>query len=199
MSWFRKVYFNLLYYRNPPWDTQISPPELLEYIAQHPPGRALDLGCGTGTNVITLAKNDWEVTGVDFAGRAIRAAKKKTHQAGVSADLIVGDVTKLEGISGYFDLVLDIGCFHSLGAEEHKAYIHNLERLTIQGSGYLMYGFFREPNGSGPGMKESDLSGFFSSFELIDRQEGMDRGQRHSVWLSFQKQSQNNQEYEMSN
>lgn len=187
MSWLRKIYFNLLYFRNPPWDTQISPPELIEFIAQHPPGRALDLGCGTGTNVITLAKHGWEVTGVDYIQRAIQAAQKKAHQAGVSADLIVSDVTKLEGVRGHFDLVLDIGCFHSLGDEEQAAYIQNLERLTASGSSYLMYGFYKDSNGRGTGMEESDLAGFLASFELIHRQEGTDRGQRRSVWLTFQR------------
>lgn len=39
---FRWITFNLWYFRRPPWDTRVSPPELLEFIAAHPPGRALD-------------------------------------------------------------------------------------------------------------------------------------------------------------
>ncbi len=187
MSWLRHLYFNLLYFRKPPWDTQVSPPELMEFIAQYAPGRALDLGCGTGTNVITLAQHGWRVTGVDYVGRALRQAKKKAQQAGVTADFQVDDVTKLKKITEVFDLVLDIGCFHSLAANEKRAYIHNLERLTTPGSVYLMYGFFREADGNGPGLREPDLNRLELSFDLINREEGFDRGQRPSVWVTYQR------------
>ena len=187
MSRLRHLYFKLLYFRKPPWDTQVSPPELMEFIAQYAPGRALDLGCGTGTNVITLAQHGWRVTGVDYVGRALRQAKKKAQLAGVTADFQVDDVTKLKNITGVFDLVLDIGCFHSLATNEKRAYIHNLERLTIPGSIYLMYGFFREACGNGPGLREPDLNGLELSFDLINREEGVDRGQRPSVWVTYQR------------
>ena len=187
MSWLRHFYFNLLYLRKPPWDTQISPPELIEFIENHPAGRALDLGCGTGTNVITLAKHGWEVTGVDYVGRAIRKAKKKAQQAGVSVELLVDDVSNLKHITGNFDLVLDIGCYHSLDADDQDAYVRNLERITAQGSVYLMYGFFRAPDGSGRGMRISDLDRFEFSFDQVNREDGTDRGQRPSVWLTYKK------------
>lgn len=118
MSWLKHLYFSLLYFRKPPWDTQVSPPELMEFIENNPPGHALDLGCGTGTNVITLAQHGWQVIGVDYVKRAIRRAKFKASQAGVSAEFIVNDVTRLKDVEGVFDLVLDIGCFHSLEAGE---------------------------------------------------------------------------------
>ena len=35
------------------------------------PGRALDLGCGTGGNALALAEAGWDVAGVDIAARAI--------------------------------------------------------------------------------------------------------------------------------
>ena len=118
MSWLKHLYFNLLYFRTPPWDTQVSPPKLMEFIESHPPGRVLDLGCGTGTNVITLAQHGWQVVGVDYVKRAVRTAERKANQAGVTAEFFVNDVTKLEGVRGVFDLVLDIGCFHSLDGGE---------------------------------------------------------------------------------
>ncbi len=130
MSFLRRLRFNLRYYRNPPWDTGVSPPELMDFIKGYSmgsrPGRALDLGCGTATNVITLAQHGWQVTGVDFARIAIGMARRKARRAGVKVDLRVGDVIQ-EGVAdGAYDLVLDIGCFHSLTPEGRVAYVRNL-------------------------------------------------------------------------
>ncbi len=189
MSWLRRLFFGLQYFRQPPWDTQKSPPELLEFIAQHPPGRALDLGCGTGTNVITLAQHGWQVTGVDFVGRAINKAREKTRRAGVSAEFLVADVTKLELISGKFDLILDIGCFHSLDEGEKLDYIANLSRLTGPGNYYLMYGFITVDNDSGTGIQESDFRALEVNFVLSNRLNGTERGQRPSAWFTYQRRS----------
>ncbi len=39
--------FRWLYRRGKtPWDTQITPPEVMEFIERTPPGRALDLAAG---------------------------------------------------------------------------------------------------------------------------------------------------------
>ena len=69
----------------PPWDTEITPPEVVELVeGEGPsPGRALDLGCGTGTNCVYLARHGWEVVGVDFSVLAIRPARRKARRAGV--------------------------------------------------------------------------------------------------------------------
>jgi SAM-dependent methyltransferase len=185
MSWLKHLYFNLLYFRKPPWDTQVSPPELIEFIENNPPGRALDLGCGTGTNVITLAQHGWQVIGVDYVKRAIRRAKFKANQADVSAEFIVSDVTRLKDVEGVFDLVLDIGCFHSLDANEKQQYVDNLERLTRPGTTLLVYSFLRDYESNGPGMDEDGLMAFEKLFTLSKRVDGTDRGERLSTWLTF--------------
>ena len=41
------------------------------------PGRALDLGCGTGTTVLWLAQQGWTAVGVDFSSLAIESARRK--------------------------------------------------------------------------------------------------------------------------
>ena len=79
----RWISFSLRYLGKPPWDTQTSPPELIEFIAQHRVGRALDLGCGTGTNLVTLAQAGWEVCGVDFIWLAVLKAKNRLKKVGV--------------------------------------------------------------------------------------------------------------------
>jgi SAM-dependent methyltransferase len=183
----RRLFFNISYFRKPPWDTGISPPELIDYIASHPPGRALDLGCGTGTNVITLAKAGWQVTGVDFVRRAIQVARRKVHQAGVTADLRVGDVTRLENLIGPFDLILDIGCYHGISTPGRLVYRENIKRLLAPSGNFLMYSIFRQAAGNRPGMLEEDALAFQADFDLLQRQDGQDRNDRRSAWFTFRK------------
>ena len=186
MNWFRRLFFNFSYMGNPPWDTGVSPPELQQFMQNHPPGKALDLGCGTGTNVITLAKAGWQATGIDFVGRAIREARRKARQAGVEPRFLVKDVTRLDGIEGPFDLILDMGCFHSLEAGSVPAYCANLVRLLPDGGTYLMYGFMAQDDGP-PGLTAAHLACLNETLQLVERQEGTERGQWPSAWFTFQK------------
>ena len=74
-----------------PWDSGVPPPELTALVegTDHlPPSKALDLGCGTGTNSIYLAQHGWEVTGVDVVGRAVSQARRKVAAAGVVLAMI---------------------------------------------------------------------------------------------------------------
>jgi len=187
MSLLRRLTFNLWYFRNPPWDRGISPPELFEFIRTHPAGRAIDLGCGTGTNVITLAQAGWQATGIDFASRAIQRAKQKIKNANVQADVQVGDVTNLHNVRGPFNLALDMGCFHSL--DHRTAYLDQLTRLLTPGGFWLLYAFINPaPDLAGPGLGAPDFEMISSrGLKLIARQDGVDRRERPSAWFQFQK------------
>ena len=48
-----------------------------------PVGKVLELGCGTGTDAIWLAKNGFEVTAVDVSDIAISIAEKSAKKSGV--------------------------------------------------------------------------------------------------------------------
>jgi len=184
MNLLRRINFNLWYFRRPPWDRGISPPELFDFISKHPAGRAIDLGCGTGTNVITLAQNGWKVTGIDFARRAIQIAKRKTKNAGVSADLRVGDVTKLNGIAGPFDLALDMGCFH--GIQQKTEYLAQMKRVLAPDRHWLLYGIFRTPQ-FGSGLAAADIELIENQgFRLLWRKDGIDTRERPSSWFLYQ-------------
>lgn len=184
-SWFRKIAFNVWYFQKPPWDTGISPPELVEFIASHTPGRALDLGCGTGTNVITLAQNGWQVTGVDFARKAIATGKRKARRAGVQVDLLVGNVAKPDGLLPPFDLILDIGCFHTLTPDSKHHYVQNLTHFLSPEGTYLLYGFFKTAEDDRFGLSPADLDLLAENLTLVHRQDGNERGLRPSAWFTY--------------
>jgi ubiquinone/menaquinone biosynthesis C-methylase UbiE len=190
---FRRLLFQYWYFGQPKWDTGVSPPELLDFIHEHKPGRAIDIGCGTGTNVVTLARSGWQVTGLDFAPRAIQLAKQKVNDARAGAELLISDATNMRGISGPFDLALDIGCFHGISKDRQSKYLEQLNRILAPNGFWLLYGFFkpRDADDDGPGLVEADMARITSRLTLISRRDGFDdkRG-RPSAWLLFQKQCQ---------
>jgi ubiquinone/menaquinone biosynthesis C-methylase UbiE len=188
---FRRILFQYMYFRQPPWDTGISPPELLDFIKTHHPGSAIDIGCGTGTNVITLVKAGWKVTGVDFAPRALKLAKRKLNQVGVQAKLFLKDATQLQGINGPFDFAFDLGCFHGMSQNGKPKYLNQLDRILTPNGFWLMYGFLKsDPLQTGSGLLEADIDLISSRLTLLSRRDGFDRGARSSAWFLFQKLDQ---------
>ena len=184
-----KFFFTLAYWFNQlPWNTGITPPEVYAFLEQNPPGRALDLGCGTGTNALTLAKRGWQVVGVDYVSRAIRMARRKIHEAELAdkADFLVGDVLDPDLVQGEFELILDIGCFHSFNGTDIHRYKDLVFSHLAPGGSLLLYVHLSENPGSGHGTKESDLEVLVSALSLRWRQDGSESN-RPSAWLQFQK------------
>lgn len=191
----RRLKFDLSYWLgSAPWDSGISPPELYDFIAAHPAGRALDIGCGTGTNIITLANAGWQVTGFDFSPRAIRIAKRKIQNAKIQAELHIDDATRMKNISNTFGLALDLGCFH--GIDKKADYLTQLTRILAPGGFWLIYGFFKSaPHLSGrfdrlsaaPGLVDADLDLIQRhKLTLISRKDGWDKRERPSAWFLWQ-------------
>ena len=169
-----------------PWDQTDPPPEVIALAANLPVGRALDLGCGSGTNVLNLARAGWQVTGVDFAIKAAARARYRLKQARLAGEILQRDVTDLADLNSGYNLVLDIGCYHSLPLDKKVRYEANLDRLLVKQGWFLLYGIHNETNPSF-GLTEEDINRLSDLLELKSRQNGDDRGLRRSVWLKFQK------------
>lgn len=137
------------------WDRAMPPPDLVDLVEGGDggnvalrPGNALDLGCGTGTDSIYLARNGWRVTGVDMVPRALAAASRRAAAEGVSPRFVHGDVTRLHELAvpdGGYTLLLDFGCFHTLPVDRRAAYVSGVSRAAAPGATLLMYGFRRPP------------------------------------------------------
>jgi len=138
-----KRFFDRAYRRGrTPWDTGITPPEVVEAVSAMEPGRALDLGCGTGTNVLWLVQQGWTAVGVDFSSLAIESAQRKADWVS-GAEFVEGDVTRLHelGVTGPFDLLLDIGCFHSVPTRRRDDYVRGVSAVARPGALMMMYAF----------------------------------------------------------
>ncbi len=171
---------------SPRWDTGVVPPEVRRLVEEErlAPGRALDLGCGTGTSAIYLAVHGWDVAGVDFVPKAIAAAKRRAAEARVSdrARFLVGDVTALPDL-GTFDLALDIGCFHSLPRDRRARYAAGVAAVLRPGAPLLLYAFIQE---GVPGVREDEVAATFSELEIVSADLGSDRG-RTSAWYRMRR------------
>jgi SAM-dependent methyltransferase len=164
-----------------PWDSGIPPPELVAVVEGTEglaPGKALDLGCGTGTNCIYLAEHGWEATGVEFVPRAIGAARRKAVAAGVSPRFVEGDVTRLTelGLGAGYDLLLDLGCFHSIPDVGRDAYVSGATAVAEPGAAMLLFCAVRRerPPRVGPrGVARGEVAQRFASgWEITAEEEG---------------------------
>lgn len=188
------VFFRFAYrFGFKPWDSGVSPPELVSFVEANPPGKALDLGCGTGTNCIYLAQHGWEATGVDFTPRAIEMAKKKTEDAGVSPRLVVGDVTRLTelGIGDGYSLLLDLGCFHSIPDAGRDAYVRAATQVAGSGATMLLFCFIRRNRRrriGPPAIARNEVRERFStSWDIVREQSGQPMAGLDSTWYTLGK------------
>lgn len=132
-----------------PWDSVGLRKDLVDLLESGEVGpdryrRALDLGCGTGANVVHLAGLGYEAWGVDFSEIAIRKARRRAADARVAPGFVVGDLTddSIPGIQGPFDLLIDFGTLDDLRGEDRRRMARTITRLSRPGSRFLEYCFF---------------------------------------------------------
>jgi len=144
-----------------PWDSGLPSRELQRVIDEMriQPCRALDLGCGTGTNAVELARRGFDVTAVDCAPRAIEIAREKGVAAGVNVHWIVADVQTFGAELEPFDFVFDRGCYHCCRRVDFAGYAATLRNVTRPGTRMLcLAGHIDETSDHGiPRVSEDDL------------------------------------------
>ena len=157
-----------------PWDSGQPSAELLRVLdAGKISGKtALEIGCGTGTNALELARRGFEVTALDYVEQAIQAARKKASHAKLKIDFRAADVLK-DDLGGPYDMLFDRGVYHHLRLEHLQAFQKVLERVTQRGSWWLsLAGNAKEKiEGDGPPVVHdheirADLGPLFDIVEL---------------------------------
>jgi len=86
-----------------------------------PPGRALDAGCGHGSDALWLAARGWRVTAVDFAATALAHARSTAEAMGRDiaerVDWVEGDLATWTPPREEYELVLSL-YLHVAGSVE---------------------------------------------------------------------------------
>ena len=82
--------------------------------------RVLEIGCGTGANLWMLAREGFQVAGIDISPTAIRKAVAHLGRDDLHAELQTGDVRELSAFyaPGSFDAVIDVGTLMHLTQAE---------------------------------------------------------------------------------
>lgn len=128
-----------------PWDSGITPPEIVSLVegGRITGGRALDLGCGTGTNVIYLKQHGFDAVGVDISARAISKAREKIRAVKLNIPLYVADITAADRFParGPFDFVFDIGVMHIFDEAGRLRYAATVAGVSKSGTYHYTFGF----------------------------------------------------------
>jgi SAM-dependent methyltransferase len=162
--------------RDLPWDQRLPPPEIIAFAEGAPPGRALDLGCGTGRASIYLAQRGWICDGVDFIPAAVDLARERAKTAG-GEDRVrfsVGSVAHLDDFEPPYDLAIDVGCMHNLRGDDLISYAAGVARLVRVGGHYLLFAHLADETSTATNARltEPDIRGLFDgafAFERVER------------------------------
>ncbi len=105
-----------------PWDIGRPDFNLTDMVTKRPiPAcKALEIGCGTGSNAVWLAQQNFSVTATDVSDIAIQKAKERASDAGVKCVFLVSDFLNDEISGAPFGFVFDRGCFHSFDSDEER-------------------------------------------------------------------------------
>ncbi|MEV0669869.1 methyltransferase domain-containing protein [Mycobacterium sp. NPDC050441] len=127
-----------------PWDIGGPQPVVQQLVALGAVrGAVLDPGTGPGHHAIHYASKGLSATGIDASPTAIERARENARKAGVTVDFQVADATKLEGLEGKFDTVVDTAFYHVFTDEPElqNSYARALHRATKPGARLYMYEF----------------------------------------------------------
>jgi SAM-dependent methyltransferase len=148
----------------------------------HP--RAIDLGCGTGANVVELATRGFDATGVDFSPVALGKARERARRAAVPGErcrFLDVDLTAPAlppAVRGPYDLLLDFGTLDDLRPAGRARMAGHIARLARPGAVVLFYCFhgdraelprisFRGPSRMAPGLERGEEERLFGEhFEV---------------------------------
>ena len=155
-----------------PWEHQEPPAPLADLIEGSqalPPGDMLDIGCGTGHYSIYCARHSWRVTGVDFVGRALDAARRNAAQAGANIRFLHANIASrgAAGLGSGYTLLLDVGCLHGLADESQRRAVATITDAAKPGATLLMFAFAPGRRGPAPrGIDPARVPALFPQWDL---------------------------------
>ena len=158
-----------------------------EYLADIPPGRALDLGSGQGRNAIWLARRGHQVTAVDLSSVARGQAVALATEVRVAVEFVAADVTEWQPPPDAFDLVL-LAYLQLVPEERAEVHATAISAVAPGGVVFLVAHHLDnlEDGIGGPQIPqvlytEEQLAGDFADLEIVTLEKALRPAERDGV------------------
>ena len=141
---------------------------LVDQVKRLTPGRALDIGCGTGANAVWLAEQGWHVMAVDYSEVAIKNGQQLAMQRGVDVEFVLADASQYQP-EGHYDLITSF--YIQLFLQQRANMLAKIPRALAPGGTFL----FVSHDMSGPpsGWSEEDLLSLTTPEEVVAELAGL--------------------------
>lgn len=96
-------------------------------------GPVLEVGCGTGENILQMASLGHQAWGIDASAKAVRLAREKARQRCLPVRFFVGNPLEPRGLGRRFNSVIDTGFFHGLSDPERIRYAERVAHVLNPG------------------------------------------------------------------
>lgn len=123
-------------------------PRIAEELNKSGAKRVLDLGCGSGWLAVYLARQGFEVVGVDVSAQAINLANTWASQEDLKISFEVGDASQLQYQAGSFDAVVANSIFEHFPIKQAQLLTDKINSMLKDGGVFV--GCF-DKVGGGPG------------------------------------------------
>ena len=139
-----------------------------------PPGRALDVACGSGRNAVFLAEHGFAVTAVDLSQEALALLAHEAKARGLAIDTRLVDLEAVPSLpAGPFDLVINFFYLHRpllplLGALLRPGGLMVLRTFSCAGP------FPGGPDNPDFVLKPGELLELFQSWDILCHEEGLE-------------------------
>ena len=141
---------------------------LVEHTKDLKPGRALDLGCGSGGNAVWMAECGWQATAVDFSGVALEKARARAADSLVEVEFVVSDATTYRP-NGLYDLITSF--YIQLRPEQRAQMLSNAAEALAPGGRLI---FVSHDRSSPPaGWSQEDLASLTTPDEVTTELPGL--------------------------
>ncbi|CAN5449197.1 hypothetical protein BH11CYA1_BH11CYA1_37500 [soil metagenome] len=189
-----------------PWDSGLPAPELEEYFASlintdnigEYPKHVLEIGCGTGTNAIWMAKHGCSVTTTEIAPTALEAAQKKATEAKATINFQLIDICESAPVAAATqDFAFDRGVYHIIELAKRGLFVGRVADALKTGSLWLSISGCKDEYRENPDVGPPQLSAIelltpveshFAVVKLERTYFVLDNGSKHLAWKAlFQK------------